>query len=169
MNTLLLSLLLLAPVPLEQEICLKIDSIDGIYCYAGADEVGDCGEKEEVVYCKAYDPETLPLWASWYNPELGGINCGGSCDYLATGRVEDWMYGHAAACPPGWTLLYNTRVIETNMGEFECLDRGPRIVPMWREIYGPDGFEWRWVIVIDFLFHERPSWGYSVIEEWGLR
>ena len=75
---------------------------------------------------------TVTLWITatltWYDPQLGGINCDHECDYLGTGyRVEEW-YDRAVACPeefPRGTIF----IIEGTRwgladGSYYCWDAG---------------------------------------------
>jgi len=177
LNVMILWALLLAQQLQPNTVCVEIQSIRGVYCFEGADQIGECEKAEYGWKCRVEDVYSVPLWGSWYNPALGGINCDGEnpddpfegCDTVATGPFEEWMYGAAASCPPGWTRYTYTTVIVTEWGEFSCVDNGPGIRPVWREVYTAEGFDWMWVIVVDFLMRQRPHWGYSVIEEWSLR
>jgi hypothetical protein len=68
-----------------------------------------------------------PLKISWYDPDLGGINCMDPCDQMATGtKVEEWRYGRTAACVPEWTRARAVIVIP-GLGRFDCLDTGGAI------------------------------------------
>lgn len=148
--------------------CLAIETLNGIHCAEGAATVGKCQTVGEITLCRVDDPEALPLWYSWYNPALGGTNCGGSCDYMATMPVTPAAYEFAASCPRGWTFYGRTRTITTPAGLRECVDHGTDIKPTWREAYGPAGLGWHWVIVVDILAHERPDWAYTMSGEWSL-
>lgn len=89
---------------------------------------------------QATSRQTKPLKISWYDPQLGGINCMEPCDQMATGvKVTEDRYGRTAACIREWTG--RTVVIE-GLGEFECLDRGGAIIEH-------EGYIW-----IDLLLHE---------------
>ena len=144
--------------------CLFIVGIIGMTCAQAAPPAGaDCVFEGGRTFCTT-EAETLPLWASWYDPGLGGTNCGADCSTVATGPLEDWMFGAAAACPRGWTPGVT---LATPFGRWRCVDHGTRIRPMFWEVYEPAGFRWRWVIVVDFMVRSPgPPWKYSVIESW---
>ncbi len=152
-------------------VCLLVATITGAYCYQGADRIGHCNNLEDVAVCRV-EAEELPLYFSWYNPQLcyegHTINCDGSPEHAALGLIEDWMYGEAAACPPGWTRWGRTAVIQTAWGDYTCIDRGGRIHPMWREVWTANGLIMTWAIVVDLLAHERPDNGYYLTYDWSL-
>jgi hypothetical protein len=97
-----------------------------------------------------------PLKISWYDPDLGGINCMAPCDVMATGeKVTEWRYGRTAACIPEWTRQRLTVVIP-GLGRFQCLDTGGAIQEH-------DGYIW-----IDLLLHEPIIPFGTLIDEWYL-
>ena len=70
-------------------------------------------------------PGSKPLKVSWYDPDLGGINCMHPCNQMASGTiVTEWRYGKTAACVPEW--MYK-RVVIDGLGTFDCLDTGGAI------------------------------------------
>ena len=118
--------------------------------------------------------ESIPLFLSWYDPELckeenGGIstNCNDDPEHMAGGhKVEEW-YGRAAACPPE---LWGMTIVIQDLGSRVCLDRGSRIKPTYREVYTPEGFVTGWFMVVDLLerHEEPPWWEFSMWEEWHI-
>lgn len=73
--------------------------------------------------------EILPLITTWYNPELGGINCAGDCATFGSGEIiQDYHYNHSAACLTRW----RGRVLEIpGFGSFHCRDSGGAIGVRW--------------------------------------
>jgi hypothetical protein len=84
------------------------------------------------------EPVTVQVRVSYYNPALGGINCGawddalGACtSRMASGqRWQDWIEPKpgqpgALACPREYPL-WSTWTIEGRI--YLCLDRGGRII-----------------------------------------
>ena len=99
--------------------------------------------------------QTKPLKISWYDPQLGGINCMEPCDQMATGvKVTEDRYGKTAACIADWT---GRTVVIPGLGEFECLDRGGAIIEH-------EGYIW-----IDLLLHEPIVPFGTLIHEWQLK
>ncbi len=99
--------------------------------------------------------ENKPLKISWYDPELGGINCAHPCDTMASGvKVTPERYGRTAACVPEWM---GRTVVIPGLGEFECLDTGGAIV------------EHPTFIWIDLLMHQPPAEAGQLVSEWYLR
>ena len=99
--------------------------------------------------------QTKPLKISWYDPQLGGINCMDPCDQMATGaKVTEERYGRTAACIREWT---GRTVVIAGLGEFECLDRGGAIIEH-------EGYIW-----IDLLLHEPLVPFGTLVHEWELK
>ena len=86
---------------------------------------------------------------SFYNPDLGGTNCDGECEIMASGeKVADW-WDRGIACPP--EMPFFTRIYF--LGEiYICVDRGGAIQ------YLEDGTFW-----LDFLTKEQKYPFWSVI------
>lgn len=110
---------------------------------------------------------SVTLWITatltWYNPELGGINCDHECQYFGNGLpVAEW-YNKAVACPQEFPRG-TTFVIEGSMwghadGSYKCWDAGGAVTfkndgsisldilsrePLWKdtllvEVILPDG------------------------------
>lgn len=154
-------------------ICLAIHTIREITCFEDAAPAGDCLYSGDFIICTVSEPTDVPLWLSWYNPQLcylgHTINCGGSPEHFATMPVTLESYEWAAACPAGWTYYGRTRTFTTAAtGTRICVDRGGAIRPVWREVYTPKGFTWAWVIIVDILAHERPDYAYTMQVDWSL-
>jgi len=97
-----------------------------------------------------------PLKISWYDPDLGGINCMEPCDQMATGvKVTEARYGRTAACIPEWTAARRVVVIP-GLGRFECLDTGGAI---------KEHGDYIW---IDLLLHEPMVPFGSLVDGWYL-
>lgn len=138
--------------------CLHVIGIIGAYCFPGAQPVGTCSYVVNDVYCTVA-AEELPIRASWYNPELGGINCMEPCSMLGDGTPVHTGYGTMAACPPGW---YWRWLHVDGLPSVQCRDHGGAIHPTWYHGIG------EWAIVIDYLL-ERPEWFvYGTFSEWRI-
>lgn len=103
------------------------------------------------------DVDDVPILATWYNPALGGINCGESCHALADGL--GWSgadYGRVAACPKGWHYLTLT------FGNYEvlCRDRGGMINCSYNEWYR------RWVCHVDIMARDGIDCNYCLYWDW---
>ncbi len=55
-----------------------------------------------------------------YSPEMGGLNCDGTCEHTAF--MTPVTYGLTAACGPG--IPFGTRVYIERVGWRTCQDRG---------------------------------------------
>lgn len=107
-----------------------------------------------------------PLLVSWYDPALGGVNCGGSCDHLSLTEMDEGLYGHVAACPAELVGLDVTAVIShPAIGIQHCLDRGGAIEFKYGYL---EGVGWLWYGVIDLLAHEQPPATWTLITDWGM-
>mgnify|MGYP001128084010 CR=1 FL=1 len=97
------------------------------------------------------DPDgTIEIIWSHYWPPLGGINCSGDCETMASGEKWRQYVGAAVACPDELPL---GTVLETVPGQYwVCKDRGSAIVV-------DNGAYW-----IDFLYPAMPNYTY-----WGYR
>lgn len=98
---------------------------------------------------------TVLATLTWYNPNLGGMNCDRSCAHMAAGhRVEDW-WGRALACPQEFPLgtVFEIRGSRWGLadGDFICLDRGGGVTVL------QDG-----TVVLDLL-RTSPIWQESLI------
>lgn len=82
------------------------------------------------------EPDRLvTVKVSWYDPELGGINCSAPCDRTANGSyVPDW-YHKGAACVPSWPM---GTVFEVGGYRFQCIDRGGAIQEVRPGVYWVD-------------------------------
>lgn len=99
----------------------------------------------------------LPILLTWYNPQLGGINCDSDCSTMADGLgwgVGD--YGRVAACLPDWLGGYVT----VGGYRLKCRDTGGAIVVEFNEHYG------RWVIHVDVLSQSAIPCNYCLYEDW---
>lgn len=111
--------------------------------------------------------EAMPIYASWYNPAWGGINCDHDCTQLAIAPMRDEWYGRVAACPPGFTTRgWTTEFHIAGLGSFLCLDRGGAIKITYRTVYTRDGFQDLWVIVLDFMVEETPPFAAEIFWNW---
>lgn len=73
----------------------------------------------------------LPIVTSWYNPELGGINCdpGGGCSTFGGGAlILPEHYGASAACLTEWR---GRTVVIPGFGRFVCRDSGGAVKRAW--------------------------------------
>ena len=97
-----------------------------------------------------------PLKISWYDPDLGGINCMAPCDQMATGvKVTEARYGRTAACIAEWTRARRVVVIP-GLGRFTCLDTGGAIKDRGHYIW------------IDLLLHQPLVPFGTLIDDWYL-
>lgn len=158
-------------------VCLIVATIVGQWCYTVYDSgalIGSCTELQRDSYVCEVDAAALPLFASVYDTEICDehpTNCfdGGTHFANGTPTSPEW-YDVAAACPTDWTNS-GTRLSLPNIPlDLICMDTGGRIHPMYREVWSPDGYVWRWVIVIDvyFPFHELgwPPWALLPHQNW---
>lgn len=95
--------------------------------------------------------ERLPAVVTFYSPELGGINCDHDCSTIATGTLEDWMYGEYMACHEDMLGMY---VTFEGIGTWRCMDTGPAITVAWSRYYNST------VLFFDALMHEEPEWNF---------
>ena len=68
--------------------------------------------------------EQIPIYATAYNWNLGGINCNEDCGEVAIGlRTSDDLLDKTAACPLAWLGRINTTVVTLPDGnEWYCID-----------------------------------------------
>jgi len=101
----------------------------------------------------------FPIKLTWYDPQLGGINCDGDCSTLGNGqRVTEDLYGRSAACPLEWigdTLLL--QVSESETWALGCNEGGGAI----KLTYNKDLK--RMVVNVDILLH-APGIGIMIFE-----
>ena len=118
-----------------------------------------------LLLAEGVDCGTLDYYLSTYDPKLGGINCDSDCSQLATGPMDDSLYGLVAACPHDWVGYEYTTHISTPYGTFACVDRGGAIGIYEREVWMGGRIQTRMVIVIDLLIRidEQPLYAYSVL------
>lgn len=165
---------------ITQTVCLFVATLSGMWCYLGAEEIGQCWQENDkrTIYCKVGNVTDLPIRAQWYDPlylpELSpeeNINCGGgSCETMANGRnTADWYY-QSVAMPADLIGL----TLETEFGSYAVNDTGGGIHPRWGCLWLPPsegGEQCLWYIPVDFL---RPNsdhgiwWLYLIFEEWSL-
>ena len=92
-----------------------------------------------------------PVEITWYDPELGGINCNSDCSTIGFSTpLLDEHYGKVLACPiEFYGATFHIRGSKDGLadGEFLCLDGGSAMVirggvirvdllsrsPVWRE------------------------------------
>lgn len=108
----------------------------------------------------------LPILTTWYDPELGGINCADPCDQYANGEIviESHYFGNenqTAACIPEWL---GRSVTIPGLGTFKCRDTGGAIVVAYNKYYK------RMVIHVDILAHPgQMNHNVYLWNEWSLR
>jgi hypothetical protein len=106
----------------------------------------------------------MPLLTTYYDPALGGVNCGGSCDNLALGAMSDALYGVGMACPAELVGLDVTAVIShPAIGERPCLDRGGMVIVEYNQ-----GLQ-MWVIRIDLLETGPHPSNWILLYDWSVR
>jgi hypothetical protein len=124
--------------------------------------LGLCDPQEPTVL-EWYQLPQFPVIVSVYDPALGGINCDSSCDTIATGQLEPWMYGGIAACD---LRLLRATITIPGIGSYRCLDTGGAIGLRWSAAYQ------RYVVVFDVLYdlvgQEAPAWTYSLVSGWSI-
>jgi hypothetical protein len=152
-------------------ICLF--TILGAACAIDAEPIGECATMEEGRIICSVPPEGIPLYASWYDNELGEehpINCDHDCSWKALRRADPSQYGNSAACSHDW--LGKTFVTPTlpNHPVWYCDDRGGAIQLGYRPVWEPEtGTTMQWAWTTDFyLSHTlpRPDWVYTLIYNW---
>ncbi|MEM7110988.1 MAG: hypothetical protein AAF614_01050 [Chloroflexota bacterium] len=101
----------------------------------------------------------MPVLVTWYDPSLGGINCDVDCDTFAdSSPVTPEAYGAVTACIPEWL---GAELTISGLGTFHCRDTGGSIVVAFNDYYQ------QWVIHVDVLQTEMPSWNYE-LRDWQL-
>lgn len=101
----------------------------------------------------------MPLLVTWYDPNLGGINCDVDCSTFADNSpVTSLAYGQVAACIPEWLGAHLTI---TGLGTFHCRDTGGAITIAYNDYYK------EWVIHVDVLEKQTPPWNYE-LRSWQL-
>ena len=138
--------------------CLYVIGIVGVFCFAGADPVGNCYDDMDYHYC-TIEADELPIRASWYNPSLGGVNCMEPCAMLGDGTPVNDGYGTMAACPMGW---YGNYLHVDGLPTVQCRDHGGAIHPTWYEELG------QWAIVIDYLLPDAEWFIYGMYQDWRI-
>ncbi len=117
--------------------------------------------------CPGFD---YPAVLSVYDPDLGGVNCDDDCSTVATGPVEDWMYGAAGACP-AWFLGATIHFPDVGHS-MKCVDTGPAIRSAW----SPRDQEC--VVYFDAMWHlgrdgkkitGAPYWAFYWLENWEVQ
>jgi hypothetical protein len=134
----------------------------GTYCHVNAQQIGICHPVDDhVTYCTV-DMEDLPLWTSYYDPALGGINClNDTCEHLGDGTPVKDGYGRYMACPPG---MYGLELEIEDIGIWQCRDHGGMVVPRYSRVYTPDGFVTGWHLIADFLLTAPEWWTYTLCD-----
>lgn len=140
-------------------VCLIVLSIIGTFCYADAQPVGECVVWADTAVCFVA-AEELPLRASWYDPDLGGINCMFPCDQLGDGTAVSEAYGWALSCPMGW---YGRWLEIEYAGRWQCRDHGGAIMPTYGRAFTGSEFVEGWWITVDFLLPEPPPYAYMLL------
>ncbi len=108
----------------------------------------------------------LPILTTWYDPELGGINCQEPCDIYANGErvIESHYYGNTdqtAACLPEWL---GREITIQGLGTFKCRDTGGAIKVAYSEYFS------RMVIHVDILAHPGEMFCNACLwNEWRLK
>ncbi len=123
--------------------------------------------ENQIVWDKqSQDTSGLPIVTTWYDPELGGINCEEPCDIYAGGErvLESHYYGHSdqtAACLAEWL---GRSIHIQGLGTFICRDVGSSIVIKYNEYFDRD------VIHVDILAHPGEMvCDYCLWDEWRLK
>ena len=110
-------------------------------------------------------PEHPPLWATTYNWENGGINCGGSCGSSSIIReLKSEYLGHVAACPVDWLGHVNTTVVTLWDGsEWWCLDAMAKEYQDW--VWHPTN---QWTKMVDFSYAGEFPYNQWLIDGYSL-
>lgn len=95
-----------------------------------------------------------PAVVTYYEPLDGGINCDDDCTTMATGSIEEWMYGQYMACHVD---LLGAYVTFDGIGTFRCMDTGGMIDLRWSEHHNA------MVLYFDVLLHETPEWNFWLL------
>lgn len=123
-------------------VCAAIDTINmtnGVGNITNTISQGNNNSQENHI-----EFEEITIKVSWYNPALGGTNCGNFIDGECISNMssgEDWRnwIGKAMACPP--EIPFWTKVIIDNR-EWICLDRGGAITynngVYWVDMLSPE-------------------------------
>ena len=106
--------------------------------------------------------EQLPIRASWYDPQLGGINCYlDTCDHLGDGTPVATSYGWAMACPAG---MYGLTLEIEHAGQWTCRDHGGAVVPKYGRVFDGSQVVDTWYLTGDFLLQEPAAWSYMLLD-----
>ena len=145
-------------------LCLIVVGIAGLFCYSAptrySPEFGSCVDTGEKRLCYLSE-DALPLRASWYNPELGGINCQEPCGQLGDGGAVADGFGKTIACPPDW---YGREIDFGWIGSRQCRDSGEAIKPTCGFVFVPEvGSEYHCFITVDFLERTAPPFAYQFL------
>jgi hypothetical protein len=107
--------------------------------------------------------EQMPIYATAYNWNLGGINCNEDCGEVAIGlATSDDLLNHTAACPLEWLGRINTTAVTLPDGsEWYCIDtfgsaENQQPVFISHPYHGD-----LWVIRIDFAVSDPASFEYN--------
>lgn len=92
-----------------------------------------------------------PAVVTYYEPLNGGINCDDDCSTMATGPIEEWMYGKYMACHPD---LLGQYVTFDGIGTFRCMDTGGMVTTAWSQHHNA------MVLYFDVLLHDTPEWNF---------
>lgn len=142
-----------------------ISTAIGSACAVGAEPVGQCHDAGDGIICTAH-PYQIPIYASWYDPVLGGINCDNSCDHKALRQFHPAQYGNSAACPHDW--IATTFEVMVTGERWYCDDRGGAIKLGWRPVWtAATGRYFTWAWTVDFMIDSTgdvPWWAYTLLD-----
>jgi hypothetical protein len=115
--------------------------------------------------CWEQDYNGLPVLATAYNWESGGINCDHDCGTMATGRkTGPELVGVVAACPAKWVRLDRTAVITLGGVDYFCWDTFGSEANR-KPVY----HRGEWMIRIDVTKKDPASFGIRVFNNWSMR
>lgn len=96
--------------------------------------------------------EEMPLYATAYNWELGGINCDHDCGVTAIGvETRPELLGRVAACPSEWIgTVYTTVITLADGSEWWCIDTFGEEKNRKPLLFNHPYYGAHWVLRVDF-------------------
>ncbi len=105
---------------------------------------------------------TMPIVATAYNWEMGGVNCDLDCGVTAIGvETSPHLVGVLAACPERWVTLYHTTILHLPVGTFWCVDNFGSVANR-RPVY----HRGEWVLRVDVSHHNPTNFGVRYYPQW---
>ena len=105
----------------------------------------------------------MPIYATAYNWEWGGLNCDENCQVTAIGvETSPELLGHTAACPADWLGRITTTVVTLPDGsEWWCIDTFGDEANRRPLLFDHPYYGLQWVIRMDFAVSDPLAFGHN--------